>query len=279
MTLAEVSIADGVTFGDGSLGLIGGPCVLESVEHAVHVGGAVRDLCASRGMPYVFKASYDKANRTSSRSFRGLGLEGGLEALGRVRAELGVPVVTDVHESADVEAVASVCDVLQIPAFLCRQTDLIVAAARSGRTVNVKKGQFLSPEEMSNVVVKVDDAGGERLLLTERGTTFGYHNLVVDFRSLPVLRSFGAPVVFDATHSVQRPGGEGTSSGGDRALVPYLARAAVSVGVDALFMEIHDDPDHAPSDGANMVRLDGLERLLDDLLAIHGAAPRLPPLP
>jgi 2-dehydro-3-deoxyphosphooctonate aldolase (KDO 8-P synthase) len=271
-----VKVVSGTSFGDGALGLIGGPCVLESVGHAVDLGGRIRDVCAELRMPYVFKASYDKANRSSAGSFRGLGLDDGLAALEAVRKALDVPVLTDVHETMQVSPVAEVADVLQIPAFLCRQTDLLVAAAESGRVVNVKKGQFLSPDEMENVADKVRSAGGDRLLLTERGTTFGYNNLVVDFRSLPRLRSFGAPVIFDATHSVQQPGSKGASTGGDRRFVPYLARAAVAVGVDGLFMEIHDDPDHAPSDGPNMLRLDDLRGLLTDLQALHGAAPRLP---
>jgi 2-dehydro-3-deoxyphosphooctonate aldolase (KDO 8-P synthase) len=274
---AIVDITPEVSFGDGRLGLIGGPCVLESIGHCVDVGGRIRDICAELDLPFVFKSSFDKANRSSASSYRGLGLDAGLQALAAVRAQLGVPVLTDIHEAAQVEPVAAVCDVLQIPAFLCRQTDLLVAAARSGRPINVKKGQFLSPEEMGNVVQKVAAAGGERLLLTERGTTFGYHNLVVDYRALPVLRGFGTPVVFDATHSVQQPGSQGGSTGGDRRFVPYLARAAVAVGVDALFMEIHDDPDSAPSDGPNMLRLDDVRALLSDLRVIHETTPRLPP--
>jgi len=273
---AAVEIVPGTSFGDGALGLIGGPCVLESVDHSVDVGGQIRDVCADLGIAYVFKASYDKANRSSSGSFRGLGLDDGLTALAAVREALDVPVLTDVHETVQVSQVAEVADVLQIPAFLCRQTDLLVAAAQSGRVVNVKKGQFLSPDEMENVANKVREAGTDRLLLTERGTTFGYNNLVVDFRSLPRLRSFGAPVIFDATHSVQQPGSQGASTGGDRRYVPYLARAAVAVGVEGLFMEIHDDPDRAPSDGPNMLRLVDLRGLLADLLAIHQAAARLP---
>jgi 2-dehydro-3-deoxyphosphooctonate aldolase (KDO 8-P synthase) len=273
-----VSISPDVTFGDGRLGLLAGPCALESVEHAVHVGGTIREVCTGLGVPFVFKASFDKANRSSESAFRGLGLERGLQALSAVRQQLGVPVMTDVHETTQVPDAAQVCDVLQIPAFLCRQTDLLVAAARSGRVVNVKKGQFLSPPEMANVVQKVYGAGGDRLLLTERGTTFGYNNLVVDFRSLPIMRSFGAPVVFDATHSVQQPGGMGNATGGDRRFVPYLARAAAAVGVDALFMETHEEPERAPSDGSNMLRLSDLRNLLEEVVAIHGAASLLPPM-
>ncbi|MFZ6002408.1 MAG: 3-deoxy-8-phosphooctulonate synthase [Actinomycetota bacterium] len=272
-----VRVTEDVTIGDHRLGLLGGPCVLESVDHAVQVGGEIRDICADMAMPYIFKASFDKANRSSSASFRGLGLDAGLAALAAVRRQLGVPVMTDVHETMQVEPAAAVCDVLQIPAFLCRQTDLLVAAAASGAVVNVKKGQFLSPGEMINVVDKVRGAGAsDRVLVTERGTTFGYNNLVVDFRSLPLLRGFGAPVVFDATHSVQQPGALGASTGGDRRFAPYLARAAVAVGVDAIFMEIHDDPDVAPSDGPNMIRLADVPGLLASLRLLHDTLPRLP---
>jgi 2-dehydro-3-deoxyphosphooctonate aldolase (KDO 8-P synthase) len=245
---------------------------------AIEVGEQIAAICNRVGVTYVYKSSFDKANRTSVSSFRGMGLEAGLKILAEVRDRLGVPVLTDVHEQAQVDDVAAVCDVLQIPAFLCRQTDLLVAAAETGRAVNVKKGQFLSPAEMQHVAGKLEDAGAKGILLTERGTTFGYNNLVVDFRSLPVLRSFGHPVVFDATHSVQMPGGAGGASGGRRDYVPYLARAAVAVGVDGLFMEIHPDPDSAPSDGPNMLRLDDLEELLRDLLAIRASVTALPPL-
>jgi 2-dehydro-3-deoxyphosphooctonate aldolase (KDO 8-P synthase) len=273
--VTPVQIGDGVEFGGAALGLLAGPCVVESVEHCVEIAGAVAEICSKLGIAYVFKASFDKANRSSSSSFRGHGLDAGLEALAAVRRDVHVPVVTDVHETWQVEQTAAVCDVLQIPAFLCRQTDLIVAAAASGRVVNVKKGQFLAPEDMRNVVDKIHEAGG-RALLTERGSSFGYHELVVDFRSLPIMRAFGVPIIFDATPSVQRPGGMGTASGGDRRYVPYLARAAVAVGVDALFLEVHDDPDHAPSDGPNMVRLGDLESILRDVVAVRGAAPPLP---
>lgn len=274
----ESFAVDDIVIGGGPLGILAGPCVLESIDHAVSIGGAIRDVCRDLGLPFIFKASYDKANRSSAGGFRGLGVDRGLQALAEVRKQLDVPVVTDVHETAQVSPASEVCDVLQIPAFLCRQTDLLVAAAESGCAVNVKKGQFLAPAEMANVVQKVRGAGGERLLLTERGTTFGYNNLVVDFRSLPVLRSFGAPVAFDATHSVQQPGALGGASGGDRRFVPYLARAAVAVGVDALFMEVHDNPDRAPSDGPNMLRLSDLPRLLDDLVELRGACVQLPPI-
>jgi len=273
--VVPVQICDGVEFGGEPLGLLAGPCVVESVAHCVDIAGRVSEICTALTIPYVFKASFDKANRSSSSSFRGHGLEAGLEALTAVRRDVGVPVVTDVHETWQIEPTAAVCDVLQIPAFLCRQTDLIVAAAGSGRAVNVKKGQFLAPADMGNVVAKIREAGGTALL-TERGSSFGYHELVVDFRSLPILRGFGAPVVFDGTHSVQRPGGMGTASGGDRRYVPYLVRAAVAVGVDALFLEVHDNPDHAPSDGPNMVRLSDLDPILRDVVAVRRAVAPLP---
>lgn len=278
MSSAPVTIAPDVEFGDGGLGLLAGPCVLESVGHAVEIGGTIREACNQLDIAFVFKASYDKANRSSVSSFRGLGLHEGLEALADVKRQLGVPVMADVHETSQVEHAAEVCDVLQIPAFLCRQTDLLLAAAATGRVVNVKKGQFLSPAEMGNVAEKLRTAGDGRFLLTERGTTFGYNNLVVDFRSLPVMRSFSAPVLFDATHSVQQPGGMGTATAGDRRFVPYLARAAVAVGVDGLFMETHDDPDRAPSDGPNMLHLSDLRPLLVELKRIRDSVPALPPV-
>jgi 2-dehydro-3-deoxyphosphooctonate aldolase (KDO 8-P synthase) len=227
-------------------------------------------------MPYVFKASFDKANRSSIDSYRGIGVQEGLEVLAAVKRELDVPVITDIHEHWQAETVAEVADILQIPAFLCRQTDLLAAAARTRRVVNVKKGQFVSPPEMSNVVKKLRESGAHGILLTERGSSFGYNNLVVDFRALPQMATLGCPVVMDATHSVQMPGALGASSGGQREYVPVLARAAVAVGVDALFMEIHEDPDHALSDGPNMVPLDRLEKLLEELLALHEIRRRIP---
>ena len=273
-----VAVAGALTIGgDGSFTLIGGPCALESVEHSLQVGAAVRAACVERGIGYVFKASYDKANRSSVASYRGPGLAEGLRMLTEVRAALGVPILTDVHTADEVAKVAEVADVLQVPAFLCRQTDLLLACARSGRPVNVKKGQFLAPQDMGNIVEKLVAAGAAGVLLTERGTTFGYHDLVVDFRGLSTMRELGWPVVFDATHSVQQPGGLGHRSGGLRRFVPDLARAAVAVGVDAVFMEIHDDPAHAPSDGPNMVPLDQLPGLLDDLLALDTARRQLNP--
>jgi 2-dehydro-3-deoxyphosphooctonate aldolase (KDO 8-P synthase) len=269
--LAGVTIADRVRVGGGApLALLGGPCAIESEQFTVDMAYAIRDVCARLGVPYVFKASYDKANRSSVDSYRGPGLDKGLAVLARVREEVGVPIVTDVHEPAHCAPVAEVADLLQIPAFLCRQTDLLVAAAATGKPVNVKKGQFVSPPEMRNVVRKLEVSGAAGILLAERGSSFGYNNLVVDFRGLAQLREM-APLVFDATHSVQMPGGLGTSSGGQRQYVPVLARAAVAVGIDALFMEIHADPDRALSDGPNMVPLDRLEPLLAELLALHAA--------
>jgi 2-dehydro-3-deoxyphosphooctonate aldolase (KDO 8-P synthase) len=261
--------------GDGRpLLLIAGPCVIESRDHALRHAERIRDVAARVGMPYCFKSSYDKANRSSGRSFRGPGLETGLRVLAEVRTLAGVPVLTDFHLPQDASAVAEAVDVLQVPAFLCRQTDMLLAAAGTGKAVAVKKGQFLSPWDMKNVVDKLREAGCEDVLLTERGASFGYGALVVDFRSLPVMRSFGAPVCFDATHSVQRPGGLGDRSGGDRREVPALARAAAAVGMDALFLEVHEDPDHAPSDGPNMVVLGQLEGLLRTVLAVREAAAR-----
>lgn len=269
--MAAVTVSDAVRIGGGApLALLGGPCAIESEEFTVDMAHAIKGVCDRLGVPYVFKASYDKANRSSIDSYRGPGLEEGLRILARVKDEVGVPVVTDVHEAAHCAPAAEVVDLLQIPAFLCRQTDLLVAAAQTGRPVNVKKGQFVSPQEMHNVVRKLEHSGAAGILLAERGSTFGYNALVVDFRGLEQMRAM-APVVFDATHSVQIPGGLGTTSGGQRQYVPVLARAAVAVGIDALFMEIHADPDRALSDGPNMVPLDQLEPLLAELLALHAA--------
>jgi 2-dehydro-3-deoxyphosphooctonate aldolase (KDO 8-P synthase) len=264
-----------VTIGGGApLALIGGPCAIESEKHALMVAERLQRLTADAGVPFIYKSSYDKANRSSIHSYRGPGLTEGLRILQKVKDETGLAVLSDVHAVSEVAPAAQVLDVLQVPAFLCRQTDLIVACARSGRPVNVKKGQFVAPRDMVNVVEKVRASGSEDLLLTERGSSFGYNNLVVDFRGLPIMRAFGYPVVFDATHSVQLPGGQGDRSGGERQYVQALARAAVAVGVDALFMEIHEDPDRTLddgrplSDGPNMLRLDDLPRLLDELRAI-----------
>ena len=245
--------------------LIAGPCVIESEEHALGVAARLREITSALDVPFIFKASYDKANRTSIRSFRGPGLERGLEILGRIRRELGVAVTSDVHEAGQVGPAAEVLDLLQIPAFLCRQTDLIVAAAATGRPVNIKKGQFLAPGDLVHAVEKARSTGNRDLLVTERGTSFGYNNLVVDFRSLPLLRKLGVPVVFDATHSVQLPGGAGGTSAGESGFIPYLARAAVAVGIDGLFMEVHPEPKRALSDGANALQIDLLKDMLTHL--------------
>lgn len=251
------------------LALLAGPCVLEGLERSLYIGREIKAIAARLGIPYIFKASFDKANRSSFNSFRGPGLEKGLAMLRAVKEKLDVPVVTDIHEAGQAKPAAGVADILQIPAFLCRQTDLVYQAALTGKAVNVKKGQFLSPKDMRNVVDKILEGGNENILLTERGASFGYNNLVVDMRSFPILRSFGYPVVFDATHSVQIPGGLGTASSGNREYVEYLTRAAVGAGVDALFMEVHDNPEEALSDGPNMVYLDKLEALLKDALSIY----------
>jgi 2-dehydro-3-deoxyphosphooctonate aldolase (KDO 8-P synthase) len=266
----------GVTIGGGQLFLIAGPCVIESEAHALKMAEAISDVCRQKKLPYIFKASYDKANRTSIRSFRGPGLEGGLRILHKVREMAKISVLTDVHEAADVPRVAEAVDVLQIPAFLCRQTDLLIAAGKSGCAVNVKKGQFVSPWDMRHAVEKVREAGGERVFLTERGASFGYNNLVVDMRSLAIMRKF-APVVFDATHSVQLPsaaasnGDSAVQSGGQPEFIPLLARAAVAAGVDGVFLEVHDNPAQAKSDGANALDLKLLPEVLDQLLAVHRA--------
>lgn len=255
--------------------LVAGPCVIESETLVQDVAGRLKALCDGLEIPFVFKASYDKANRSSHASFRGLGIERGLEILSRVRSEIGCPVLTDVHNPAEIELSKASVDILQTPAFLCRQTDLIQAAAASGCFVNIKKGQFLAPDEMSNVVEKAFAAGGrDRVMVCERGTTFGYHNLVVDMRSLEIMRATGCPVVFDATHSVQQPGGQGDRSGGQREYVPVLARAAAAAGVAGLFMETHPEPDKALSDGPNAWPLDQMERLLETLVEIDGVVKR-----
>ena len=258
-----------VTVGGGApLVLIAGPCVIEGPQRTLHIGRAVAEIAARLGMPYIFKASFDKANRSSFSAFRGPGLTEGLRILADIKQELGVPVLSDIHETAQVAPAAQVLDVLQIPAFLCRQTDLLHAAAQSGLPVNVKKGQFLSPTEMKNVVDKLEQSGCRSIMLTERGSSFGYNNLVVDMRSLSILRSYGYPVVFDATHSVQLPGGGGDRSAGQREFVPVLSRAAAAVSIDALFLEVHDDPAQALSDGPNMVPVGELEALLTQVLAV-----------
>jgi 2-dehydro-3-deoxyphosphooctonate aldolase (KDO 8-P synthase) len=256
------------------LALIAGPCQLESRAHALEMARALKEIAARRKIGLVFKTSFDKANRTSGAGARGVGLAAALPIFAEIRETLGLPVLTDVHEPAQCAIAAPVVDVLQIPAFLCRQTDLIVAAARAGRAVNVKKGQFLAPWDMKHVVAKLTGAGGANVLVTERGVSFGYNNLVSDLRALPILAEIGAPVIFDATHSVQQPGGQGVASGGQREFVPVLARAAVAVGVAGVFVETHDNPDYAPSDGANMVPLKEFEALVAELQAFDELAKR-----
>lgn len=259
----------GLTFGGGDINFILGPCVVESAQHALFMAQEISDVCKHVGVGLVYKSSFDKANRSSIESFRGQGMEFGLEVLARVKAEIGVPVITDIHEPWQVEKTAAVADILQIPAFLCRQTDLLIEAAKSGRAVNVKKGQFLAPWDAKNIVEKLQAAGCDKILLTERGASFGYNNLVVDFRSFPIMRSFGVPVVFDVTHSLQLPGGLGKATGGQSEYIENFARAGVACGVDAVFMEVHDNPAKAPSDGPNQLPLSRLERLLVKLKQIH----------
>jgi len=255
------------------LALIAGPCALESRQHALEMAGALKEITAKAGIGFVYKTSFDKANRTSAKSNRGVGLDAALPIFAEIRSSLGVPVLTDVHESEQCARVAEVVDVLQIPAFLCRQTDLLVAAAETGRAINVKKGQFLAPWDMVNVVAKITAAGNRNVLVAERGVSFGYNTLVSDFRALPILReTTGAPVIFDATHSVQQPGGQGASSGGERQFVPVLARAAVAVGIAGVFIETHQDPDNAPSGGPNMVPLKDMAGLLRRLIEFDRVA-------
>ncbi len=261
-----------VSFGRGKLSFLLGPCVVESSQHALFMAQEIKDICAHVGVDVVYKSSFDKANRSSIESFRGDGMEFGLGVLTQVKEEIGVPVITDVHEPHQAEKAAEVADILQIPAFLCRQTDLLVAAAKTGKAVNVKKGQFLSPWDAKNIVEKLQNAGCEKILLTERGASFGYNNLVVDLRSFPVMRSFGVPVVFDVTHSLQLPGGLGKATGGQSEYIENFARAGVACGVDAVFMEVHDNPAKAPSDGPNQLPLARLENLLSKLKAIHELA-------
>lgn len=268
--MTQIQVTEKLKIGDRCpLALIAGPCVIESEDFTLKMAKEIRQICDRLNVPLIFKSSFDKANRTSIDSFRGQALEEGLQVLQRVKKEIGVPVLTDIHESYQAKIVAEVVDVLQIPAFLCRQTDLLVAAAATGRAINVKKGQFLAPWDMKNVVKKLESSGAQNILLTERGSSFGYNTLVVDFRSLPQMRELGYPVVFDATHSVQMPGGQGNQSGGQRQFVPYLARAAAAIGIDALFMEVHENPDAALSDGPNMVPLAQLESLLKQILSVR----------
>ena len=267
-----------VTFGnDRPIALFAGPCQMESRAHALEMASALKEICGRLGIGLVYKTSFDKANRTSLTAKRGMGLDGALPVFAEIRESLGLPVVTDVHEAGQCARLAEVVDVLQIPAFLCRQTDLLIAAAKTGRAVKVKKGQFLAPWDMENVVAKITGSGNPNVLVTERGASFGYNTLVVDMRALPIMARIGCPVIFDATHAVQQPGGQGTASGGDRTFVPVLARAAVAAGVAGLFIETHQDPDKAPSDGPNMVPLAQFEGLIAELMAIdavvkkHGA--------
>jgi 2-dehydro-3-deoxyphosphooctonate aldolase (KDO 8-P synthase) len=261
--------AGNVEIGGRDLFLIAGPCLVESESHALRMAEAISAEARRAGLPYIFKSSYDKANRTSLGGHRGPGIEEGLRVLGRVKSEVGVPILTDVHDVSQVGPAAEVADVLQVPAFLCRQTDLIIEVARSGCVVNIKKGQFLAPHDMKNVIEKATSQGNQSVMITERGTSFGYSNLVVDFRALPVMRAFGYPVVYDITHSLQRPGGLGTASGGESQFIEYMGRAGVACGVDGVFMEVHDDPAAALSDGPNSLPLERLAPLLEKLKAIH----------
>lgn len=261
---------------DLPLNVIAGPCAMESRDHALEMADALSGICARLGVGLIYKSSFDKANRTSLGSTRGVGLDKALPIFAEIQDKYGCPVITDVHEPGQCEPVAEVVDILQIPAFLCRQTDLLVAAAKTGAAINVKKGQFLAPWDMRNVVEKFQQSGNERVMLTDRGTSFGYNTLVSDMRSLPIMARTGCPIVFDATHSVQQPGGQGSTSGGQREFVPVLARAAVSIGVAAVFMEVHQDPDNAPSDGPNMVYLKDFPKLLETLIAFDRLAKKHP---
>jgi 2-dehydro-3-deoxyphosphooctonate aldolase (KDO 8-P synthase) len=273
MTNHKHVTAGNVTFGnDLPFALIAGPCQMESRDHAMDMAGALAEMTTARGLGFVYKTSYDKANRTSLKGVRGMGLEKSLAVFEEVRKTFGIPVLTDVHEIEHCKVMAPVIDILQIPAFLCRQTDLLIAAANTDRVVNIKKGQFLAPWDMKNVAAKVADSGNQNIMLTERGVSFGYNTLVNDMRALPIMAQTGYPVIIDATHSVQQPGGQGTSSGGDRAFVPTIARASVAVGVAGVFMETHQDPDNAPSDGPNMVKLYDMPALLDQLMAFDKLA-------
>lgn len=269
-----VKIGNITVGGQNPIALIAGPCVIEDPQRTLKIGQSIKAIADRLGVPYIFKASFDKANRSSHSSFRGPGLEKGLAILKHIKETLKVPVLSDIHCSNQIEAAAAVLDILQIPAFLSRQTDLLHQAALTGKVVNVKKGQFLAPNDMKNVINKLREAGNENILLTERGASFGYNNLVADMRGLPIMRSMGYPVVFDATHCVQLPGGAGTSSAGQREFVPYLTRAAVATGIDVLFMEVHDNPEEALSDGPNMLYVDQLEDLLKDVIAIDNVVKR-----
>ncbi len=273
----RIKISPDVRLGGGdSLFLIAGPCVIESRDHSIFLARALKAAARRAGLPFIFKASFDKANRSSGASFRGPGLEAGLAILKAVKEEVGVPVLSDIHEAWQAERAAGVLDVIQIPAFLCRQTDLLLAAAETGRPVNIKKGQFMAPDEMKNAVDKVRSRSRGGVLLTERGTTFGYHNLVVDMRSIPVMKSFGCPVAIDASHSVQKPGGRGSVSGGDAGQIPTIAKAAVAAGADGIFLEVHEEPGRALSDRDNAFPLDGLSALLGQLVRLRAALRRRP---
>ncbi len=271
MGVTNVLVSDGVCFGANRLCIIAGPCVIESLDMCLGVAAYVKDICTRLGIGYVFKASFDKANRTAVDSFRGPGLENGLETLAAVKKDLGLPLLTDVHEVNQVEAAAAVVDILQIPAFLCRQTDLLTACGKTGRVVNVKKGQFVAPHDMTNAVRKIESVGNKRILLTERGASFGYNQLVADMTAIPTMQASGYPVIFDATHSVQVPGGHGTSSGGNRQFISTLTRAAMAAGADGLFIETHPNPSAAMSDASSQLALDDLEELLISALKIFNA--------
>lgn len=268
----KVSINDVVFCNDAPFALIAGPCQMESASHGMEMATALKELTTKLGIPFVFKASFDKANRTSVNGIRGMGLEKGLQAFADIKSKLGCAVLTDIHEPYQCAPAAEVMDVLQIPAFLCRQTDLLLAAGRTGKIINVKKGQFLAPWDMKNVVTKIESTGNDKILLTERGCSFGYNTLVVDMRGLPIMKQTGYPVVFDATHSVQQPGGQGTSSGGQREFAPVLAGAAISTGIAGVFIETHETPDTAPSDGPNMIPLKDMEKVLTRLMAFDKIA-------
>ena len=271
-TVKQIHVGNMLVGGNGNLFVMAGPCVIEDPERTLNIGRKMKEICERLGLPYIFKASFDKANRSSYTSYRGPGLKEGLRILSDIKKELQVPVISDIHEVSQVEAAAEVLDVMQIPAFLCRQTDLVEAAAATGKCVNVKKGQFMAPDDMKNVVDKIVHTGNENIMLTERGVSLGYHNLVVDMRSFPIMRSLGYPVVFDATHSVQLPGGAGTKSSGQRQFIGNLARAAAGAGIDGVFMEVHDNPAEALSDGPNMLYLSQVEGVLRDMVAIRDIA-------
>ena len=268
MPNSQVSVASASFDNKGPISLIAGPCQIESRAHALEIASALKEMAAQSGLGLVYKTSFDKANRTAGNAQRGLGLKSSLPIFAEIRESLGLAVLTDVHEREQCPSVGEVVDILQIPAFLCRQTDLLVAAAQTGKVVNVKKGQFLAPWDMKNVISKITATGNSNVLLTERGTSFGYNTLIVDMTGLPVMASYGAPIIIDATHAVQKPGGQGSSSGGNREMAPYIARAAVAAGVAGVFMEVHEDPDHAPSDGPNMLYLKDVPKLLAELTAI-----------